>query len=440
MKQFFLPVLGWTLAISQIFAQNPMPAAVQQPIMVKDLPGHAAARGSKALDRSNPRQLDSTVTYYNYTLQGAPDSTPLFRTVYEYPQSNVTIATDAQFNGTFWTPQSRSTETTDALGRVTHAITEVYDVNQGSWTPETKLRVHMRGNSLELIDSLTLHEWDENLSQWKLAYVVSNTYNAQNQLETAKTTFDADGQLTDLIAKYHYDANQDNDKIENFLVASGFWLPLGKQEMLYNNHLLIQKIQFSTNGLGGFVPSDRTTYFYNPEKLLSGMSLYTYVSGVNDWNQIQNERFEYDGEHRLTLREIITYELGAPHTKELATFAYDGDGNTAFRATALWNPNTDEYVLNDRQYYYYSGGSSAGIPTPMTVAPLSIAPNPTTGDIRLSLEHAATIHVLNSMGQLMQVHNIQPGETLDLGALPAGVYQLVARQDNTVYSGKVVRQ
>ena len=452
MKHYLLPALLWALAISSIFAQRTLsPSAQQQasnwPRSVKKMMRSAGYDLEAALApptvqlRSNPLRLDSTKTFFGYEANGGQDSTPQYRTIYQYLATGQKISTEFEFSGSTWTPTTQTIESSDALGRVTHSLTKTYDPTSESWVPDSRVQVFPHGNSMALADSFQIFGWDPTVGAWLLSFQSKNTFNAQDRLLKTETTFDFDGQPGLLTDNYSYDANGDNHLVESSIVVGGFSIPASKRDMTYANHRLIQVIQSASNGFGGgFTPSTRTTLAYNAAHLVKQTNHYDWAPGVNDWEPTQTIVQEYDSQLRRSVTETETFFVGQPSEKERVTNAYVEEENLALVATYAWGASLNQYTLAEREYYYYAGGSSSVKPTPRMAQALILSPNPTDGELRFPMEAEAEVRVFDAAGQLLQSRIVQPGEALNLTALPTGMYQVTARSGAGFYAGKVLKE
>lgn len=70
---------------------------------------------------------------------------------------------------------------------------------------------------------------------------------------------------------------------------------------------------------------------------------------------------------------------------------------------------------------------------------IQIFPNPTTGEIQMRNVDADQVQIFDGMGRLLFSEK-QPGNTLDLSAMPAGVYFLKITEGKEVYSARVVKE
>ena len=450
MKHFILPVLLWTLATSPIFAQKTLAPGVQSyaenwPATLKNILqeagfGHATAPAATPLQsRNSDLQLDSTKTFFGYNLNGTSDSTPLRRSIYQHPQSNTEMETEALFQNGAWAPVARLSKVVDAQGRLLELVAEEYDVAEATFQPGSKLQLFPRGNSVELVDSVKAFLWDTEQGAWAFVFQVNNTFSAQDKLTVSQITLQSDDETVILSDLYSYNANQDNHLIESFMQSGGISIPTGKQELMYFNHLVIQVIDFETNGLGSFIPTTRITYAYNPSLLVTQENTYQWVPGVNDWNPTQSISFEYDNAERLAAKETAFIHGGIPDVKQRVTYAYIEDEYLALETSYTWDITTAAFILDERTYYYYAGGVLSVSPGAGAAQVLMISPNPTTDAIRFRLETEAEVRVFDAAGQLLQSGIVQPGETMYLTTLPTGMYYVTAQHGAQCYTGKVLK-
>lgn len=448
MKHFTLPVLLWTLATSPIFAQKTLAPGVQPyaenwPVALKNILqeagfGHATAPSATPLQsRNSDLQLDSTKTFFGYNLNGTSDSTPLRRSIYQRPQSNTEIETEAQFQNGVWRPVTQISRVLDVQQRLLELVASDYDVATETFQPGSKLQLFPHGNSVELVDSVKAFLWDAEQGVWAFLFQVNNTFNAQDKLMVSQITVLSDDETVIITDLYSYNANQDNHLIESFTQSGGISIPTGKQELMYFNHLVIQVIDFETNGLGSFIPTTRITYAYNPSLLVMQENTYQWVPGVNDWNPTQSISFEYDNAGRLAAKETAFIHEGIPDVKQRATYAYVEDEYLALETIYLWNATLNAFELDNRTYFYYAGEVLSV--SPGAAQALIMAPNPTTDAIQFRLETEAEVRIFDAAGQLLQSGIVQPGETLYLNALPTGMYYMTAQHGARLYTGKVLK-
>lgn len=450
MKHYILPALLWVLATSQILAQKTLAPGAQSQAgnwsrSVKKMMCNAGydlnapTVPSVVQSRANPLRLDSTKTFLGYETNAAGDSTPQFRTTYQYLATGQKISTEFVFEDNAWLPVTQTNESFDALGRSVFAFTKTYDSPNQSWVSDNRVRLWPRGNSMDLLDSFQVETWDLLSEVWVLSFQSKNTFDPQNRLQKSETLLDLDGQTVLMMDNYYYNASGDNHLVESFIGAGGFFLPTTKREMTYTNHLLIETIISNGDGIGGLLPSNRITMAYNSQDLVKQVAHYNWMADVNTWVLTQVTKQEYDSQLRLSATETENIFVGEPSDFERITYSYVADENLARVATYVWDTALNRYVLVGREYYYYSGGSSSVQPSPRAARTLSLSPNPTDGEVRFPMEAAAEVWVFDVAGQMLQSRILQPGEALNLHALPNGVYQVTARSGADFYVGKVVK-
>ncbi len=151
MKLYFLPVLIWTMAASQIFAQKTLSPGAQRsmeqwPLTLQNLMHKAGFNPEvhspliAAASRSNPLQLDSTKLFH-YFQNNTTDSTALSRSIFQYPQTGVVVETQFQFGADNWFPIGRIETKFDAQERITGMIASEYDEATQSFQPGSKLEL-----------------------------------------------------------------------------------------------------------------------------------------------------------------------------------------------------------------------------------------------------------------------------------------------------------
>jgi hypothetical protein len=70
---------------------------------------------------------------------------------------------------------------------------------------------------------------------------------------------------------------------------------------------------------------------------------------------------------------------------------------------------------------------------------IRLFPNPTTGVVQLANVRADYVQVFDNTGRLVMQVN-QPGNRLDISAVPAGMYFLKIAESGNVYSARVVKE
>lgn len=447
MKHFLLSTLLTVLFSGQIFAQKTLspslkPYSENWSYNVKRLLNHAgfdlpAAAVNKVSSRS-PLQLDSTKTFHAYNQPAPGDSTPLFRTTYQYASANEKTETDYQWENNAWLTLSRTTLISDDQQRILSAHAEAYDSNTQAFKPDSKIESFPHGNSQDLIDSFFVYGWDTVAQDWLLLVGTRNTFDTQDRLLESVSNFDYFGTQVLFKDTYFYDANGDNHLIEQSAVFDGFETPSGRTELDYVDHRPIEETVFTSDGIN-FYPTNRSNYAYTLFGALRLHMSFVWDDSIENFRLIQRIEYEFDNEQRVSTRKTTNISPNAWDEIDLVAYAYVEDENLALEMTFNWDDNLFDWVLDDKKYYYYQGLVSTP-PPPGPVLALQIVPNPTVDAVRLTLDNEAIVQVFNNGGQLLESSLVQPGQSLNLTTLPAGIYQVTAQSGTDFYSGKIVKQ
>jgi hypothetical protein len=112
---------------------------------------------------------------------------------------------------------------------------------------------------------------------------------------------------------------------------------------------------------------------------------------------------------------------GSPNFPPSLIWLGDIDGDPRLMGNAILDCGADEYP---------SGG---GLGIPDQPVGLVLSPNPGTDYVRLShLSTGSTVTLYNTLGSVVYTAPVQEGETIDLTALPRGIYLVTAKSDEGV--------
>ena len=455
MKFLLLPVLSWTLAISQIFAQNQLPASIQPYAVnwsyaVKDMlnaSGYEVPGPRSNFDlanslesRSQELQLDSIISYFGYGIN-LNDSIPLFRNIYTYPEPTVQVVVEYFFDQDHWTALRRSTLKSDNLGRMEETIAEAYDAEAGIFIPESRIRLFPRENSLELVDSLFIYEWSAAEKNWDRQLAVWNQHNELNQLTESKSSIEVFEMPFVFIDRYSYSIVGDLMEIHSFIVDSGLEISSGKKEFQYDNHLVTYVTTSVDNGTEGFVDQSRIEYNYNGFRKEELVIYYVYDFDKQEWTTTQIDGYVYDSEERVISKEEILFTPDGFGDRHKTEFSYVTDEYVASEAEYFYDNNTESWLLENKKFFYYDQLSAVEPDEEVTDNALFLYPNPSSGVVQIKLVGDITIYVYSLSGQLVQRTHMAPSEKiLNLGHLPAGMYQVMAKSNEDYFSGKLILQ
>ncbi len=445
MKNFFLLLSFFALAISSAQAQSMRSAKLQEysrqlspsinQTMLKA--GLDIAAAPPTTTHNNRLQLDSTKTFYAYDPTGSLDSTPLFRTIYEYPQPGVKVEQEYQFDGSDWEPIYRSTYRYDDLERLTEVFAEYYDPETNLFMPDSRLEAYPRGTSLVLLDSFIVYGWAPETSDWHAIIINYNVFEAADRLVETISVINLFGEPILFKDVLLYDANGDNYLTETYIVEAGVDIMAGKTETEYLNHRPIEIVQYVFNGFG-FEALSRQTMSYTSFGALEQTLDFAWDFEAEDWLLANKTNYEYDSQQRVSAKETESFEeQGASYT--LATYEYI-DGEDLALETAYFKPDAQSaWILDTRTYYYYD--AITAVPhIPVSQLALRVFPNPATGLVVAQLEAEADVQLYDAAGQLQRSFRLLPGQAIDLSGLPAGLYLIMAHSQSSLYQGKVVKQ
>ena len=237
---------------------------------------------------------------------------------------------------------------------------------------------------------------------------------------------------------YSYDANGDNTLIESFSVFGGLDFPGGSQQLEYDNHLLTSIIELVPDDNGELQPVNKTTYSYTGFGKRETENAFTWDIEKEDWRPIEELVYGFDNEQRLIAAETHRFNQDTPEERERLTYEYVADENLALESYFTWNGSN--FLLTERQHYYYSDGMTAS-PEPLAdTLPLIASPNPSTGLISLNLSAPASLRIYNAQGALLRNAVYQPEDLIELGDLPGGLYFISAVSAQKQYSGRLIKE
>ena len=427
MKNFLLLISFLTLSVSTALAQPLRSARFQEQSL--QLPPSISKTMQKAgLDiaatpplspQNNRLLLDSTKTFYAYDPTGSLDSTPLFRTIYDYHIPNVRYELEEQFDGLAWTPLYRTAYRHDDLERLVEVVAEYFDPETSLFYPDSRLLAYPRGNSMELLDSFIVYGWAPEVNDWHPFLANYNTFEGESRLVETISIFDLFGFPTLFKDVLYCDDNGDNFLTEGFIVEEGEDIFIGKTETAYLNHRPIEVTEFIYNGFQ-FEPIARQVMDYTSFGALELQLNFAWDFEAEDWLLTDKNSFAYDDQRRLSAHESETFdEQGAFY--ELTTYAYiDGD-DLALETIYYKDGTQNSWELDTRTYYYYTGATA--VPNqPVSQLPLRLFPNPTTDLAVVQLKAEADVQLYDAAGQLRRSFRLLPGQAIDLSGLPAGLY------------------
>lgn len=387
--------------------------------------------------RSGALQLDSTKSFFGYDFIGANDTTPLLRTIYEYPLPSLEVQTYAQFDQDAWQNLSRSNLSKDNLNRIVEVYAEAFDTLKYDFVPDSRAVAFPHEDSQVLIDSIQVYSWDTLAMDWLLIFYVTNKFDAQDRLVESISSFDYFGQPLLLKDVHTYDANGDNTLIESFTLFNGLEIPSGRRELSYQNHLLTQVVNYMDDGAGGLFAQGKIQYSYTTFEQQEQVDTYQWSFDLNDWAQTQGDAYGYDNAQRVISKESVVYNQDGSEERNLSKYDYVEGDKLQSEANYYWSQSA--FFLSDRNFYYYSDETLAN-QNPGSALPLLLSPNPSTGFARLNLTESATFQIYDAQGILVKSGAYTPNNVLNISDLPSGLYFVTASAENEQYVGRLVKE
>jgi hypothetical protein len=379
--------------------------------------------------------LDSTLTFL-FQSGSAQDSSFHLRTMVEYPQPGQKLERVSYFNGLEWHPLQFTTFYADAQGRLLEALAMVYDPSLGVYVPDSRLLSWPHAESPDLLDSFFLLQWNSDLQGWEVMLEHHFMYDAQDRLIEEWSTFQLFEEIIIFRELHSYDAKGDLTQTMQFAEMSGFEFMTGLTEITYVNHLPTQRIGKVFNGLE-FQNDSRVLYAYDNQGWLMVQRDYLWETDSGGWFLTNEARYDYDQQGRVSALE--TYEaFDGFAIEERVAYQYVEAEHLAMEAHYQKPDPLGDWVLDTRTWYFYQG-TSALPGKPVQALPLSIWPNPAMQQVTVRLEEYSELTLYDALGRRVR-SLLGAGEVvLDLGGLPAGIYQVNARSGQQWYQERLVK-
>lgn len=455
MKSILLHMMILATAMSPVFGQKQLPASIQ-PYAVNwgysvkqmfgaagyDVPGPKASFELKPTieTRSEEARLDSTITYSGYDLN-LPDSMPMFRNVYTYPVKGMQVVTEYFYDFDHWAPLSRTALISDELGRLVAAFSQVYDDATGTYIPDSQLDIFPHENSLELVDSFFVSGWSVELNDWVRLLGVWNTIDGAGRVRESLSSNELFGIPLVFLDRYYYNNDGDLSGIESFNIDGEEEYPASRESYLYEDHLLQSATTFTFDGIETFVPESRIEYTYTPFREQELVKSFVIDPATFEWVLNHVLGYAYDDQERVTLKEEVSAANNGGFDRHLNKYTYFTGDDLATDSGYSFNTQDEEWVLEDRTYYFYNGLTAYDPVDPDAAEALTMWPNPSSGSIQIKLDEKATVSIYALSGQLVGTHQLSAGQnTLDMTSLPAGIYEVRAVTEDAHYAGRLVLQ
>jgi hypothetical protein len=162
---------------------------------------------------------------------------------------------------------------------------------------------------------------------------------------------------------------------------------------------------------------------------------------LNDWKLTQVIGYGYDHEDRVSMVEESNATEASQWERTLTTFDYFKDEHLASQSKLSYDHLADEWILDQKTYYYYNQTTAYEPVDPISIEMLKMWPNPASGNVQFDLQEDASLHLYNPTGQLIRCFETSQGNhVLDVSGLPAGTYFVKAKSNDLYYTGRLVVQ
>lgn len=384
-------------------------------------------------DRSATLRLDSVLTFVDYVQS---DSTLVSRSVFTYPTENATVQTSSFWDGGGQQLLNRVTATTDAEGRLISTFSETFHPVAQQWTPGALVERFPRGNSESQTDSVLVKEWSTASGDWQLVLAIHHHFSdAGLLLEDVFTHFYSTG--TEVFKNlYEYNAAGDNTVMTFVFVDGGQIKPISRIDRQFENHLMTEEILGLQDSFMGLIPDRKTTITYTGFGKPLQKTVFKWSNPA--WIQIMQSTFEYDIQERQIWETTQVTTNGSDFRYKIFTGYREGE-LPALTELFHWDGN-NAFLLIERDHYYYSEPVSEVVAPDIEHGILVVSPNPSSSFITVPLEYTDALEVFDESGTpLMQFNNVSYNTSVNLSALPSGVYVLRAVSGNKSYTGRVVK-
>jgi Secretion system C-terminal sorting domain len=390
------------------------------------------------------------------TLEVATDSATgrlISRRTFGYTAANnYSSFLEEVWDGSAWQNQAREQFTYNILDTYTGSLSQEWVA--GAW--QNKYRDTRAHDSHNSIISYLSQNWVNN------SWVTWNGGRLQH-------SYDAAGRISETI-----------DSTLN--ATTGTFYPPTKSSYLYltpTSELVAETIgQILQNGI--YVASSRQLYTYTPQQRLNsfeyqsweGAAWVSYSRGIVTYS-VNTRGYEeliqgYDaGTWVNSIRYVITYDVYGnitgssyedwrngtwlPQNASRYMLRYDAANNVTRQILQLYNNTTGAFDYTSLTTYGdYQTIVLGTKPNAALAARTALYPNPTTGAVTLAVADLPgtallKVELLNSLGQVVQTHSLQPRQgqlrqELHMEQLPAGPYLLRVQTPAGTVVKRIVRQ
>jgi hypothetical protein len=381
------------------------------------------------------------VTYSSYAVFGGQDSIPTLRNIYTYPKEGVEVIVESFNENGVWIPLSEVTILSDDLGRIVEITALAYNPETGEYLPDSKIKVYPHGNAADLVDSLFIYVWSVELQDWYRPLATINSYDDLDRITESLSSIEFFEFPIVFLDKYAYNTDGDLMRIDSYNVDGEELYDAGRQEMWYDDHLLTLLITSVSDGANGFITESKTEYSYTDFRKVE-LTAYSEVDPeTNDWKLIRTEGYVYDEEERVVEKGIVALNDQDIWFRQNDVYTYAQGEYLASEGSYSYDNNLEDWVLEEKKYYYYNELTAIDPLDPFDAEALYMWPNPSSGIVNIKLDNEMTVDIYALSGQLIGSYQLTTEvNTINLTALPAGIYEVRAKSEDAYYAGRLVLQ
>lgn len=388
------------------------------------------------VDRGGASVLDSAVLFTGYAWG---DSFPQSKAVFNYPNATTAIQTEYEYLGG-WQLQSRTTQKSDSQGRTIELYAESWDAISQNWVSDSRLLTYPHGTSTEATDSLLAELWDPQTNEWLTVLYNATSYDDQDRPVIVINYLNESGFTFALLDELYYDANGDNYYTDQSVFEQGAWTLFSRIEREFVQHREVRNTTYGVIDPTTLVATNKleTAYDGNGNAVLEEAFDADFFTG--EWTLNERTTRTFDNVHRVYTETYEDLGFDAPPASQ-TTYVYQNPSGPelALDVYAEKDVNTQEWVIQEKTYYYF--GNTTAAPEVRNGEALELSPNPTTGLVRFSTTNAVLPYqVLNVHGQVVVPAGQTENGQVDLSGLPSGLYYITVQEGAVRRTGKVVKQ
>ncbi len=336
----------------------------------------------------------------------------------------------------------RKISTYNSDGKKTNETTFRFDFTTNMWTPKSRVLYTYAPDYLSY--DVIGQNWDQDSNIWvddtKKSYTLSES---QLIIEKIEAGADANGGWVNFYRRT-YEYNENDDRI-SYLVE----VNTGQDE--WTNHLLTtytydananktQTLIQEFNEQGAWVNKKLRTYEYDAYNNTIS-SLYQNADS-SDWVNDKKYTYTYNENNQTLSRLQQRWDEDSNdwNNYTLYDYSYDEFYNATAIVSLLWDNDTNDWRNLSKRIYYWSQFEILNIDNVLSQKTI-ISPNPTTGLISIkgidNIEKStATLFSVSGQYQMSQPLT---ENTIDISALPNGVYFLQLKTPEGIAVKKVVK-